>query len=177
VRADTTPVRQLDPITNLVLAVLAGLGLLGTLSMPWFAAPAASTKTTDGPIEKTAWQVGHFFGTNVDGRVSGNAAIGSGGKGIVVLVVAAIAILALSVSVPQIRKPAEDMLRVAGWAAPAAVLYLAVTHSGTTVPVHLHFGALASFVVACFVTSCAWWGGSMRTRRKQAPRAVRISSS
>ena len=69
--------RQLNPSTNLVLTILAGLGLLGSLSLPWFAAPVTDTVGTDGPIERGAFQVGQVFATSAKGTVSGSDALGS----------------------------------------------------------------------------------------------------
>lgn len=166
--------RQLDPVTNLVLSALASLGLLATLSFPWFAAPAASTNPTDGPVERGAWQVGHFFSHDVKGRVSGDDAVGGGGS--VLIVVAAVIIgLALAVGVPAVRRQAEDMLRVAGFAAPVAVIFLAVSHSGTTGAVRIHYGVAISFAVAVFVASCAYHGATLRQRQNRSPHAVRVS--
>jgi hypothetical protein len=169
-------VRQLDPVSNLVLSALAGLGLLGSLSLPWFVPPGHSTTDTDGPVERAAWQVSHFFGSNVPGKTSGSDALGSS-RGLLVILVAVVAGLACAVAVPQIRKTAEDLLRMAGFAAPVAVIFLVVMHSGTDRPVTVHYGALVSFVAAAFMASAAFHGSSMRTRRKQAPRAIRISGS
>jgi hypothetical protein len=168
-------VRQLDPVSNLVLCALAAAGLLATLSLPWFADPAIDKVGTDGPVEKAAFQVSHFFGHGVH-PVSGSDAVGSN-RSILFLAVAILLGLACSVTVPSLRKQAEDLLKVAALGLPVVVIGLAFTHSGTTGQVKAHYGILVSFVVACFASSCAVHGASMRTKRKQAPKPIRISGS
>ena len=166
--------RQLDPVTNLVLSALAGLGLLASLSTPWFVPPAGSTTQTDGPVERGAWQVGHFFKHDVDGRVSGTDAIGDG-RIVLVVIVAVMIGLAFAIAIPAVRKQAEDLLRVAGFAAPVGVIYLAATHTGATGDVMVHYGILVSLAVALFAASCAFHGATVRQRRAKSQHAVRLS--
>jgi hypothetical protein len=168
-------VRQLDPVSNLVLCALAAAGLLATLSLPWFANPAVDTTGTDGPVEKGAFQVSHFFSHGVN-QVTGKDALGSS-KSILFFAVAGILGLAGAVTIPQIRRQAEDILRVAALVLPLVVLGLAVSHSGTHGPVKAHWGILVSFLVACFAASCAYHGSNMRNKRKQVSKPLRISAS
>jgi hypothetical protein len=162
-------VRQLHPSTNLILAVLGGLGLLGSLTMPWFAAPVEDTTATDGPIERAAFQISHMFGTSPKGPVNGSDALG-GSSMVLVVLVALIALLALAVSTPAIRRQAEDTLRVVAFALPVAVLIVSLAHSGTETPVHVHYGTFVGFAIALFTASAAYQGASMREQRKKPAR-------
>lgn len=172
--ADTRRVRQLSPSSNLALAVLAALGLLGTLSLPWFAAPAADLTATDGPVERGAFQVSHFFGTSARGMVSGSDALG-GARSVLYALVLVVVVLAAAVAMAGVRKQAEDLLRVVALAAPVLVIGTAVAHPGTVAAVHVHYGALVALLVSALMASAAWQGCSMRYKAK-APSAVRISS-
>jgi hypothetical protein len=160
-------VRQLNPSTNLVLTVLAGLGLLASLSLPWFAAPAADPTSTDGQIERGAYQLGKVFATDAQGAVSGTDALG-GARVAIVALVGALALVALAVSAPAMRRQAEDLMRLLVIAAPIVVIAAAVTHPGTTTPVNIHYGMLVSFVLVAFMASAAWHGANMRAK-KAAP--------
>ncbi len=162
--------RQFSPTTNLVLAVLSGFGLLASLTMPWFAAPVQDLVATDGPVERAAFQVGQVFATSAEGTVSGTDALGSA-QVLVFGLVVIIALLAVAVVVPALRRQAEDIMRVAVYTAPLVVLVAAFTHPGVATPVRLHYGLLVSFVLTALMSSAAWHGANMRHQRAaQAPR-------
>ncbi len=167
--------RQLNPSTNLILTVLAGLGLLGSLSLPWFKAPVVDPTGTDGPVERAAFQVAQVFSTSAKGTVSGNDALGSARLAIVILV-ALLAVVALAVSTPAIRRQSEDFMRLLVIGAPVVVIVAAVAHPGTTAPVSLHYGMLVSFVLAAFMASAAWHGANMRAKQA-APVRPRYGSA
>lgn len=155
--------RQLNPSTNLVLAVLAGLGLLGSLTLPWFAAPVEDPTATDGPIERAAFQVGHVFDGDAAGAVSGAEALGSAQVAILGLVVL-IAVVGIAVMTPAVRRQAEDLMRVVVLAAPVVVVLAAVAHPGTEAPVSLHYGLLVSVAACALMGNAAWHGASMRQK-------------
>jgi hypothetical protein len=163
-------VRQLNPSTNLILSVLAGLGLLGSLSMSWFAAPVEDPTATDGPIERAAFHVSQVFATSAKGTVSGTDALGSSGRMILVALVCALALLALAVSTPSIRRQAEGAMHLLALAVPVVVIAVAVAHRGTTTPVSMHFGTLVGVALALFMASAAWQGASMREKPKPVVR-------
>lgn len=167
--------RQLKPSTNLVLTVLAGLGLLASLHLPWFKAPVVDTTPTDGPIERGAFQVGQFFAGHAKGTVSGSDALGSG-RAVVVALVVLLALAVLAVSVPAIRRQSEDVMRLLAVAGPMAVLVAVVVHPGTSGPVSVHYGILVSLALVAFMASAAWHGAEMRTKRP-APVRPRYGSA
>lgn len=159
--------RQLNASTNLLLALLGGLGLLASLTLPWYAAPAEPPNPTDGPIERGAWQVGYVFATSARGMVDGNDAIG-GGRVLLVVAIGAVALLALAISLNAARQTAEDILRVAALVVPVLVVGIAIAHPGTEAALRLHYGLLVAFAAALFTASAAWHGASWR-QKYQAP--------
>jgi hypothetical protein len=168
--------RQLNPSTNLILAVLAGLGVLASLTMPWYAAPAEDPTDTDGPIEQGAFQVGQVFATSAKGVVSGNDAIGPNGRLALLVVVAVVALLGVAISANVARRHAEDMLRVAAFATPVVVLAVAILHPGTQAEVRLHYGMLVGIAASLFSANAAFHGASWREKRA-APVRPRFGSA
>ena len=162
--------QQLNPSTNLLLAVLAGLGVLASLTLPWYAAPAESPDLEAGPIERGAWQVGYVFATSARGMVDGEDAVGNG-RTFLMVAVGVIALLALAIAFNAARQAAEDTLRVVALVLPVLVGVLAVTHPGTEGPLQLHYGMLITFAITAFAASSAWHGASWRQKHVTAARA------
>lgn len=156
--------RQLKPSTNLVLAVLAGLGLLASLGLPWYAAPVADTTVTDGPVERFAFQVAQVFATSAKGTVTGSAGLGDA-RVALIAVVAVIALVAVAVGMPAIRRQSEDLMRVVAVAAPLVVIVAAVAHPGATQPVRIHYGLLVSLALVALMVNAAWHGANLREKR------------
>lgn len=157
--------RQLTPSTNLVLAVLAGLGLLASMSLNWYAAPSTDPNQYDGPIETAAYQVGQVFATSAPGQVSGSTALGSG-QAVLVILVALVALLTLAVWTPSLRSQAETALQLVALAGPVVVIVVAATHSGIHTPVRLHYGLIIAFAISLVMASAAWQGAGMRLKKK-----------
>ncbi len=173
--ADTEDVRQITPVSNLLLSILAGLGLLASLSLPWYAAPASDPSVTDGPIERGAYQVGQVFSSSAKGMVSGNDALGDARMALFGLV-ALVVTLAAGVCVPALRRAAEDTLRVVALAIPVVLLIVAFAHPGDSGALHLHYGLLVAFVAALLMASAAWHGATMRPK-KSAPTRRRYGTA
>jgi hypothetical protein len=170
-------VRQFSPSTNLVLAVLAGLGLLGSLSLHWFAMPTTDPTPTDGPVERGAYQVGQFFSTHAKSQITGTDGVG-GGRTLLVALVAVVLLTVLAVSTPSLRRHAEDLLQLLALAAPVVVIGVVIAHSGTgNAPVRIHYGFLIALAITLVMSSAAWQGATMREKRKAPKGAVRISQS
>ncbi len=166
--------RQLTPPANLVLTILAAFGLLGTLGMPWFAAPAVDLNATDGPIERGAFQVGQFFATHAKSMVDGSVALG-GAKTVLFGLVIVVVALVGAVSIAAVRKPAEDLLRLVALLSPMVVILVAVAHPGDSAPLHIHYGSLVALAASLLMASAAWQGCSMRAKQ-QARTATRMSA-
>jgi hypothetical protein len=152
--------RQISPATNLVLAVLAGLGLLGSLSQPWYAPPVKDPNIYDGPVERTAFAVGKVFSQH-DGARTGADALGNT-QGLLVGLVAVIAVLCALAAVPPLRSYVRDVLRAVAIALPLIVFYLVVDRPDG---MDIHWGVLAAFAIALFVASAAWHGSAIRVKR------------
>ena len=165
--------RQLKPATNLVLAVLAGIGLLASLTLPWYATPTEDPNPLNGPVERGAYQVGQVFATGAKGMIDGNDAVGDA-RVFLLAIVGLIALLAAAISVPAMRRGAEDVLRVVALIAPLVVGFVAIAHPGTEADVRLHYGMLVGFVATFAMTSAAWHGASLR--EKPAPAKPRSYS-
>ena len=165
--------RQLNPLSNLVLAVLAGLGLLGSLTLPWYAAPVEDSVATDGPVERAAFQIGKVFSTGARGMVDGSDALGGGRLALLVLVVA-VAVLGLAISLNLARQAAEDALRLVAFAIPVVLIVVAATHTGATTEVRIHYGLLVGFAAAVLMATAAYHGASWR-KKYAAPVRPRYS--
>jgi hypothetical protein len=165
----------MNPVTNLVLAVASAFGLLLTLGLPWYAPTASSPNLTDGPVERTAWKVGHLFGTNVDGLISGREGLANGETTLLVLCAIVIGLAVVVAAIPALRTPAEDGLRIVGLLAPVVVAYLALDKPDSTAGLSIHYGIIVALAVSILMASSCWHGSSMRQRRK-APSAFRMSA-
>jgi hypothetical protein len=175
--ADTDPVRQISPVTNLILAVGAGVAMLASLSLSWFAAPTKSPTATDGPVESAAYQVQQFFSADVKGEITGTVALGDT-RTVLVALVAIVALAALAVSMPAMRRPAESFMQLLALAVPLVVIGVTIAHPGTgPAPVRVHSGALVGVGLALLMASAAWHGATLREKRKAPKGVVRISQS
>lgn len=154
----------MDPATNLVLAVLAGLGLLGSLSLDWYAAPVVDQTSTDGPVERFAFQVAHVFDTSATGLVSGHEALG-GGRDVLIALVAVVALLAVAVSLASLRQGAENLMRVAALAGPVVVAVVAIAHPGDSASLRIHSCLLLGLAATVLMSSSSWHGANMRQKR------------
>ena len=162
--------QQLNPATNLCLAVLAGLGLLASLTLPWYAAPAEAPDPTAGPVEQSGWRLGYVFATSARGMVDGEEAVGNG-RTLLLAALGLIVLLGLAVAANAARQAAEDALRVVALGLPVLVAVLAITHPGTEAPLQLHYGMLVAFAVTLLTSSAAWHGASWRQKHTAPVRA------
>lgn len=166
--------RQLNPSSNLVLAVLAGLGLLGSLTLPWYATPTDDPNSTDGPVERGAYQFGQVFATSARGMIDGDDALGGARLALLGLVVL-VALLGLAVSLNLARETAEDALRIVAFAVPVVLVIVAIAHTGTSASVRLHYGMLVGFAAGGLMATAAYHGASWR-KKYAAPVRPRYGS-
>ena len=161
VPADTGhSMRQISPATNLLLACLAGLGLLATLSAPWYAPPVPDKDIYDGPVERAAFAFSKVFGHNPH-AVSGSDAL-RGPETLLVVLVAAVVILCGLAAVPSLRRYVRDVLRGVAIAIPVVVFYLIFDRPDG---MDIHWGVIAAFAMAVFTATAAWHGSAIRVRR------------
>jgi hypothetical protein len=157
--------RQLSPATNLILAALAALGLLGTLGLPWYAPPLPDSNTFDGPIERGAFAVSTVFRHN-DGAVTGFDVLGKT-QNLLFFLVGGIIVLSALTLVPSLRRHVRDVLRAVALALPLIVFVLLVDKPGTA-DIDIHWGIVAALALALFTASAAWHGSAMRVKRAAA---------
>jgi hypothetical protein len=168
------PMRQLSAPTNLLLACLAGLGLLGTLTTPWFGPPHATPKADltqvavgdgDGPMQHFAQWVGRVFSaTGV--TYTGNDAL-AGSKSLLFALVGLLVVLSAAIMVPALRGALRDVLRAVALASPLLIAVLVLRHPGQQ-HVELRWGAVAALGLGLFMASCAWHGSEFRAKRTAA---------
>ena len=159
--------RQLSPVSNLVLAVFAALGLVTTLDLPWFAPLVPDTTDTDGPVERFAWAVSRTF-VHHSGAVDGTRAL-AGSSWLVFALAGTIALLSAAMAAPVLRRALRDVLRAVALATPLLLLVVAARHPGAGAGHwRVHWGLLVALGVGCFAASAAWHGSQIRTKRAPA---------
>lgn len=158
--------RQLSPVTNLLLVLLAAAGLVATLGLPWYA-PAVGAEASAGSMEAIAEHIRRWFDTAGTQTFTGESTLGWG-ESALVLVAAAAALLALATLVPPLRGSLiSDLLRFAPLAAPFVVLVQMLSQPRPGM--ELRWGAFVALGVAGLLASAAYQGAS--ARRPKAPPA------
>jgi hypothetical protein len=168
--------RQLTPLTNLMLACLCAVGLVGSLELPWYApvdpgsGPSSQAiRDGQGPMESFVDQFGRTFRSDQTG-VSGHDLL-AGNRTVVMTLALMVIALCLGMAVPVFRSTVRDVLRAVGLVAPILVLLLAV-RAPAAEGLEFRWGLVVSVAIALFMASAAWHGSSARTPRAvAAPRA------
>ena len=177
--ADRTAIamRQLTPITNLMLACLCAMGLLGALELPWFAlvdpasGPSAQAiKDGQGPMESFAGQVVRTFSS--DGIASSGSDVLGDQRTLLMIVAAIVVVLSVAMLVPALRAALRDVLRAVGLAAPLLVLFIAIQAPGAD-GLEFRWGLVCTVAIALFMASAAWHGSSARSPRAVAATRTR----
>jgi hypothetical protein len=164
--------RQLSPLTNLLLACLSALGLVAALGLPWYAPglaasdPSAGLSDGQGPMEQFAERLARTF---TDGSaMTGADALGAS-RTLLSLVAFAVIVLSLAMLVPAVRPYARDVLRTIAIVAPISVVYLAFDTPGAAAHLEIRWGLLVGVAAAAFMATSAWHGSSIRVKRRPAP--------
>ena len=171
--------RQLSPPTNLLLACLAGLGLLATLSLPWYGPEHVDQQVdltrvangdADGPMQNFAHLVARVFSTSGT-TYSGTETLGAT-RTLLLILVGAVIVLSLAVLIPALRAALRDVLRAVALAAPVIVGVLAVRHPGEG---HLEarWGLFVGLAVSLIMACAAWHGSGVRVKRAVPAQRVR----
>jgi hypothetical protein len=169
--------RQLSPVTNLLLACLSALGLVAALGLPWYAPaqpeadPSAGLSDGPGPMEQFANQLARTF-TNGADTITGSDAVGTS-RELLLIVAAAVIALSVAMLVPTLRSVLRDVLRAVALVAPIATIYLAFDTPGETASLEIRWGLVVGVLVSAFMASAAWHGAGIRVRRPGAPPAAR----
>jgi hypothetical protein len=133
--------RQLSPLTNVVLACVSAFALVVSVGLPWFAPPSAAAGAT----------------------IAGTDALGSA-RSLVLILAAAVVVLSVAVTLPAVRTLARDALRAVAIATPLLVLALAMQRVGGGQH-EVRWGLLVTLGLALLVATTAWHAGDLRDRR------------
>ena len=157
--------RQLTPVTNLLLACFAGLGLMASLRLPWYGA-AEATPANTGPMEAMGSRLARVFTTDTATTTGADALADQR----VLVLGAALGVIGLCsvMLIPVIRRALCDALRALAILLPIAVLAAAV-HGANGL--ELRWGLIVSLATGLFMANAAWHGASVRAPRKAAPPA------
>ena len=164
-RADTGGVRQLTPVTNLILACFAGLALMSSLGLPWYGAPVP-TPDGLGPMEATGERLARVF-TNDAATTTGSDALADQRVLVFGAVLAVIGLCSVML-IPVIRRALCDALRALALLLPIAVLVTAINAADG---MELRWGLIVSVAIGLFMANASWHGASVRAPRKPAPPA------
>jgi len=148
----------LSPLTNIVLALLAAVGIVPVLAQPWFAAAVDSNDGFQGPVELMGEAIGRWFGSS--GTTATGAEVLATGEAVLLAVVAATVVLVLAMLVPGLRMSVRSLVRLLPFAAPVVVLVLIVSEASSSA-VEPRWGAFAALAVATFMASSAYNAGDM----------------
>jgi hypothetical protein len=172
-RADKgASMRTLGFRTQALVALAAAVGMILTLSRPWYApAPAPAEKEAaigdlHGPVDQLAETVARWAGETTG--TSGWAALGTWGT--VLAVLAALAGLgALGCLVPSLQGIAREALRYGGFACLAIVVWKLLDSPGANDALELRYGAfVAATAAVVMVTSGGPVAGAPMQRRRSS---------
>ena len=163
--------RQLTPLTNLVLACLCAVGLVGSLGLPWYgivdpaSGPSAqAVEDGQGPMESFVGQVSRTFSS--DGITSTGTEVLGSHRVLLVILAGIVTLLCVAMLIPGLRAGLRDLLRAVAIASPVLVVVVAVNTPGGD-GLEFRWGLVSTVAIALFMASCAWHGSSARS-----PRAV-----
>ena len=153
--------RQLSPITNLLLAICFSALSVFALTTPWYALAEAPSGSGDGAMEAIANDIYEFF---TFPGIAGADALGDAKQPLVILA-AVTGILAALMLVKFMRKAVRELVRFVPLLLPAFVLLKAVSHPAANL--ELRWGILAAFACAAFAASSAYHGAQVPEPKAQ----------
>lgn len=159
--------RQLTPLSNVLLALAAAVALAASLRLPWYAPPEA----TGAGAEEEIWAIegvfaaiGRWF-TSDGPPVAGQQALVAGELALLAAA-GATAVLALLMLVSALRGAVRDLFRLLPLAAPVIVFVQIVNPPGD---MELRWGVFVALAVALFMANSAVHGSELRDP-KPAPK-------
>ena len=148
--------RQLAPVTNLVLAIVSGFLLLPVLGLPFFA--RAGSYESEG-IERSAEQIRRWF-TVPANPTTGTEALGDS-RTILLGIAAATAVLCLLMAIGPLRRLVRDVLKVVPMLAPALLFVQLFNQPGEGGQLEVRYGLFVGIAVAAFMASAAFHGSRL----------------
>jgi hypothetical protein len=155
----TIAMRQLNPITNLVLSCLAAVGLVASLELPWYATSPAAENV--GPMEAMGARLLRTF-TSDGATTTGTDALGTS-RTILLVAAGAVIVLCTAMLLPALRGVLRDLTRAVAIATPMAVLATAVRAAEG---LELRWGLVVTVAVGLFMANATWHGAAARQRRE-----------
>lgn len=159
--------RQLTPVTNLLLAVVLSAALVLTLGLPWYAQRKPPKIDDPEGIEGTAAAVARWFG-DAGPKLTGAEALPTV-KVLLMGLAAATAVLALLVLAGPLRSLLESVLKAVPMVAPLVVL---VQILDAPAGMELRWGVFAALAASLLLANSAFHGAGMRVAKpRPAPYA------
>jgi hypothetical protein len=165
--------RTLGFRTHVLLAVAAAIGLIASLSRPWYAAAPATVSDGDKVIGDIYGPLDGFF-RGVERWVTDPA--GTAGWealdqwAVAVAVMAAVAAVgALACMLPPLQGAARELLRYAALAAFAIAVWKLLDPPGSNGASELRYGAFAGVGCAIMLLTCGMGVANAPSRRRVRP--------
>jgi len=168
--------RTLGFRTHVLLAIAGAIGLLYSLTRPWYAATPPPKEDESG-IGDIHGPLNQFFdtvkrwATSGDG-VSGWQALNHWGQMVAAMACVAVIGALLCLGVPRMQVLGRDLARYGSLAALAIVAWKLVDPPGENAVLELRIGALIAGVFAIVLFTCASGVANAPLRRKAAPRST-----
>lgn len=153
--------RQLSPQTNIILALLAAIGVPVTLGLPWYAraSVAATDDGSGGSVEAAFAAIARWF-TSDGTTYTGSEAL-TRAETALLAVCAVAAVLVLMLLVPSLRF-VRSPARLVGFAAPAIVaVHLFLRPAGE----ELRWGTFAALAASLLLANSVYHAAEIRDRR------------
>jgi hypothetical protein len=167
--------RTLGFRTHVLLAVAAAVGVIATLSRPWYAAapPPVDGEKAIGSLHGPAsgFMASLERAVSQTEGISGWSALGTWGT-VLAALAAVTALGALACLAPALRGIAREVLRYGALALVAVVVWKLVDTPGANAALELRFGALAAAAAALIAFSSGSAVASVPLRRRVAAPAA-----
>jgi hypothetical protein len=152
--------RQLSPLTNLMLAVLASVGVVVTLGLPWYATDSVLPNDPATGIESAAAAIARWF-TSDGATISGTEALQKAESGLL-LVCGMTALLSMLVLAGPIRNYLRGPLKLVALSAPVIVT-IHLFHQ--PVGEELRWGTFVALAASLLLANAAYHGAEIRDPR------------
>jgi hypothetical protein len=152
--------RQLSPLTNLMLAVLASIGVAITLGLPWYAATPVVPNDPASGVESAAAAIARWF-TSDGSTVTGTEAL-RGAESALLLACGLTALLSMAVLAGPIRSYLRGPLKLVALSAPVIVV-VHLFHQ--PVGEELRWGTFVALAASLLMANSAYHGAEIRDPR------------
>jgi hypothetical protein len=152
-------VRAFSPLINIFLTCVAAVAVVPVLGLPWFGAAVDSNDGNQGQVELIGEAFARWF-SNEGATATGTDTL-TWAKTALLAVVAASALLALSMLVAPLRGQMRGLVKALPLAAPVIVL-AGIISEANAVGVEPRYGSFAALALTGLLASAANQAGEMR---------------